>query len=83
MMAEARVDYRLILVDLPPAEQLRQELALARHLDQALLVVRAESARTGDAQDIVRQLKQDGVPLAGAVLNRHRNYLPAWLRRRM
>ncbi|MAT69388.1 MAG: hypothetical protein CMJ58_07650 [Planctomycetaceae bacterium] len=83
MMAEARVDYRLILVDLPPAERIRQELALARLLDQTLLVVRAESARSNDATRVAQQLRQDGVELAGAILNRHRSYLPNWLRRRM
>ncbi|MBX3427103.1 MAG: CpsD/CapB family tyrosine-protein kinase [Pirellulales bacterium] len=82
-MAEARVDYRLIIVDLPCPDRLRQELILARLLDQALLVVRAETTRQGEAKRAVRQLQQDGVPLAGAILNRQRSYLPAWLRRRM
>lgn len=83
MMAEARVDYRLIVVDLPSAERIRQELALARLVDQALLVIRAEAVRTDDAARTKQQLEQAGVPLAGAILNRRRSYLPNWLGRRL
>jgi Mrp family chromosome partitioning ATPase len=81
LLAEACTDHRLVIVDLPAADQLNQMLLLARQLDQVLMIVRSESTRKGDAQRVGDRLLDDGVPLAGAVLNRHRSYVPRWLRR--
>jgi Mrp family chromosome partitioning ATPase len=80
-LAEAAGDYRVIIVDLPPAEQLNDALWLARQLEQVLLVVRAEQSRGPAAQRVAAQLADDGVTLAGVVLNRQRSYLPRWLSR--
>ncbi|HEX6962809.1 MAG TPA: hypothetical protein VF175_13140 [Lacipirellula sp.] len=81
LLAEARGDYRMVLFDLPPAERLNHAVLLARRLDQVLLVLRAEQSRAPGAQRVVDQLIEDGVPLAGAVLNRERSYVPRWLSR--
>jgi Mrp family chromosome partitioning ATPase len=81
LLAEARGDYRMVLFDLPPAERLHHALLLARRLDQVLLVLRAEQSRGPAAQRVADQLIEDGVPLAGAVLNRQRSYLPRLLSR--
>ncbi len=81
LLAEACADHRLVIFDLPPADQLNQMLLLAKQLDQVLMVVRSESTRKGDAQRVGDRLLDDGVPLAGAVLNRQRSYVPRWLKR--
>jgi Mrp family chromosome partitioning ATPase len=79
LLAEARTDYRLVLVDLPAASRLNGALLLARRLDEVLLVVRAERSRRPAIERAADRLIEDGVPLTGAVLNRRRTYLPRWL----
>jgi Mrp family chromosome partitioning ATPase len=81
LLVEACGDHSLVLVDLPAASQLKQTVMLARRLDQVLLVVRAERTPGGEAERIAEHLREDGVPLAGAVLNRERSYVPRWLKR--
>lgn len=81
LLAETCADYRLVLFDLPCADQLHQTVLLARRLEQVLLVIRAESTRSRDAQRIADRLTEDGVPLSGVVLNRSRSYVPNWLKR--
>jgi Mrp family chromosome partitioning ATPase len=81
LFAEACADHSLVFFDLPPARDLQKSLLLARRLDQALLVVRAESDRDAELKKCVDRLLDDGVPIAGAILNRKRGYVPSWLRR--
>jgi Mrp family chromosome partitioning ATPase len=81
LLAESCADHALVLFDLPSADQLQHAVLLARRLDQVLLVVRAEQSRGPATRRIADQLLDDGVPLAGAVLNRERKYVPRWLSR--
>jgi Mrp family chromosome partitioning ATPase len=81
MLAEACADHRIVLFDLPAADELNQMLLVAKQLDQVLMVVRSDSTRKGDAERFGEQLLDDGAPLAGIVLNRQRNYIPRFLRR--
>jgi Mrp family chromosome partitioning ATPase len=81
LLTEACADHRLVIFDLPAADQLRQLLLVAKQLDQVLLVVRAEDARVYQVQRIVDDLTDDGIPLTGAVLNRRKKYLPRWMSR--
>ncbi|NOY42223.1 MAG: CpsD/CapB family tyrosine-protein kinase [Planctomycetes bacterium] len=81
MMEQFRLDYDLILVDLPPAKDLRSALPVAKSLDGVLLVTRSESVKQPEVQRIAQQLQQDNVELWGAVLNRHREYVPRWLQK--
>jgi len=81
LLAEACADHRLVLFDLAAAGKLGGAGALARRLDQVLLVVGAESTRSDDAARIADRLREDGVPITGAVLNRERRYVPRWLSR--
>jgi Mrp family chromosome partitioning ATPase len=83
LLAEACTDYRLVVFDLPAADDLREMLLVAKQLDQVLLVVRSESTRQRYAEKVADRLVEDGVPLSGAVLNRQRTYVPRWLRRWM
>ncbi len=81
LFAEACADHRLVVFDLPAADELQQALLLARQLDQVLLVVRSEATRQQRAERVADRLEEDGVPLSGAVLNRRRSYVPRWLER--
>jgi Mrp family chromosome partitioning ATPase len=79
LLTEARADHRLVLLDLPAANRLHGALLLARRLDEVLLVVRSERSRRQAIERAADRLIGDGVPLAGAILNRRRTYLPRWL----
>lgn len=81
LLAEACADHRIVLFDLPAADELNQMLLVAKQLDQVLMVVRSDSTRKGDAERFGDQLLDDGAPLAGIVLNRQRNHIPRFLRR--
>jgi Mrp family chromosome partitioning ATPase len=81
LMAEACADHRIVLFDLPAADELNQMLLVAKQLDQLLMVVRSDSTRKGDAERFGEQLLDDGAPFVGVVLNRQRNYIPRLLRR--
>lgn len=79
LLADLKTEYRLILVDLPPAENLRSAVHLARKLDGSLLIARFEGVKQPQAQRALRRLHEDGVNVWGSVLNRHRQYVPQWL----
>jgi Mrp family chromosome partitioning ATPase len=81
LLAEATALFAMVIFDLPPANRLRQALLLARRLDQALLVVRAESTRKHDAAKLAQRMVDDGLPLTGVLLNRQRRYVPRWMER--
>jgi Mrp family chromosome partitioning ATPase len=81
LLAEACADHRIVLFDLPAADELNQMLLVAKQLDQVLMVVRSDSTRKGDAERFGEQLLDDGAPLAGTVLNRQRDYIPRFLRK--
>ncbi len=73
--------YSLIVVDLPPADQLGSTIPLARNLCGVVLVVGSESSRPVEVQRAAQQLEQDGIAVWGTVLNRYRRYIPRWLER--
>ncbi|MEM9185976.1 MAG: CpsD/CapB family tyrosine-protein kinase [Planctomycetota bacterium] len=74
-------EFATIVVDLPPVDQLRHGLLLAKQSDAALLVVRSEATRARAARAATEQLTGDGVNVAGAVVTARKNYLPRWFRR--
>lgn len=80
MLSDLKSEYSLILVDLPAAEELRNALPLARQLDGTLLISRFEAVKQPQAQRALRRLQEDGVAVWGSILNRHREYVPKWLR---
>ena len=81
MLAELRGQYSLVIVDLPPIERLNNSLAVARQLDGTLLVARCGLLNQQRARRLMQLLEQDGVDVWGAVMNRHHDYVPAWIRR--
>jgi len=80
MLSDFKTEYSLILVDLPSAAEMRSALPLARHLDGSLLIARFEAVKQPQAQRALQRLHEDGVDVWGTILNRHREYVPRWLR---
>jgi len=80
MLGELKTEYSLILVDLPLADALKSALPLARKLDGNLLVTRFEAVKQAHVQRTLRRLQEDHVEVWGSLLNRHREYVPRWLR---
>jgi Mrp family chromosome partitioning ATPase len=78
---DLRNQYRLIVMDLPPADDLSPFWELSREVDGIVLVIEAEKTRSGAAQQVRRQLEECHVPLLGVILNKRRTYLPGWLYR--
>lgn len=74
-------DCDLLIVDLPPASQPDQAIAVAQHLDAVLVVVESEVTRTVAAERLLRRLAESDTEVVGVVLNKTRDYLPRWLRR--
>lgn len=83
MLSDLKMDYSLIIVDLPNAEDMRSALPLARQLDGTLLVARFEAVKQPQARRILRRIQEDGIEVWGSVLNRHREYIPKWIRERL
>ena len=76
-------DFRLILFDLPPAEDLSPSCALAGRLDGVLLGVEAERVREPVAQRTKARLQEAQANVLGVVFNKRRKYLPDWLYRKL
>jgi Mrp family chromosome partitioning ATPase len=82
-LTELRGSYGLVLLDLPPAGESAAACALAARLDGVLLVIEAESTSAAAAQRVKDRLEGGGARILGVVLNKTREYLPAWLDRRL
>jgi capsular exopolysaccharide synthesis family protein len=72
--------FPFVLFDLPALETGSITTQCAGLLDGLLLVVEAQRVRLDIVQREKELLTQTGVPLIGAVLNKRRDYVPAWLR---
>jgi protein-tyrosine kinase len=78
-----RQEFGLVIVDLPPVEELNSCLNLAELLDGVLLVVASERVSAAAAQRGAGLLKNAGANVLGAVLNGHRQHIPNWLERKL
>lgn len=74
-------DFELAIFDLPAVGQTNAAVRLAGLLDGVLLVVEAERVRHEVAQRTRELLRRANVNLLGAVLNKRRQHVPAWLYR--
>ncbi len=75
--------YATVALDCPAASVSPDGVALSRHCDGSVLVVRAAHARAQAVEETARALGRAGGQLLGCVLNRRRNHLPGWLERRL
>ena len=78
-----RQGFGLIVLDLPPANEMDEMMLMSRQVDGVLLVVEAERIRRQVAQRVQRRLEQANVRLLGVVLNKRPNHVPEWLYRRL
>ena len=83
VIAEARDQYDLVVVALPPATEASPGAALGAVLDGVLLAIEAERTSATGAKRAQRMLERTHAHVLGAVLHNCRNYLPRWLRRKL
>jgi capsular exopolysaccharide synthesis family protein len=74
-----RQQFEFVLLDLPPVNVYGDALILGQHLDAAVIVIEADATRVSDVERARRTLERGGVRFLGSVLNRRRNYIPAFL----
>jgi len=71
-------DYDYIIFDLPPVNSTSPSAGLASMLDMTFLVVEAEKTNREAVKRSIAQLAVAKANVAG-IMNKTRNYLPAWL----
>jgi len=81
--AELREAYDYILVDGGAIEHNPAAAVLAARLDSTLLVVEAERSNIPAVRVAADELRSAGANLLGAVLNRRRDYVPAFVAKRL
>lgn len=74
--------FDIVVVDLPPANELTTCFTLAGRLDAVLLVLQTERVDRQVAYRVRQHLAATGTRMLGAVLNRWRERWPRWLRPR-
>jgi capsular exopolysaccharide synthesis family protein len=74
-------EFDLLVVDLPPACQPDQAVAMAQHLDCVLIVIESGKTSRESAKRLIKRLKDSNTNVVGCVLNKSRNHLPGWVRR--
>ena len=77
--AQLRENFDFVIVDLPPVNVYGDALIVGPHLDAAIIVIEADATRVPDIERARRTLERCGVRFVGSVLNRQRNYIPAFI----
>lgn len=81
LIAWLKEKFEFIIFDCAPACEFPDCYALAPKVDSVILVTKAEETSIEDAQRAKWNLEQAGGRLLGVVLNRERDYTPAFLKR--
>jgi capsular exopolysaccharide synthesis family protein len=76
---QLRQQFDFVVFDLPPVNVYSDASILCPRLDAALIVIEADRTRIPEVERTRRSLERVGVKLVGSVLNRRRNYIPAFL----
>ncbi len=71
IIAEAKRNFRVVLVDLQPVSRSATTVALANQLDAVVLVVDSNRTTNELAQNAKQSLERSGARLVGSILNRH------------
>jgi len=69
LMARFRREFDVLLIDTPPALMLSDARLAARLADTVAIVVRAGETTDAELTQLRERLAEDGIPLAGALLN--------------
>lgn len=80
LVERARASHRAVVLDTTAAVDSSSGFIAASQADQALLVVQANRTSWREAAAIRDQLSAAGDKLLGVILNRHQDFLPAFLR---
>jgi len=78
-LEQLRKHFDFVIFDTPPVNVYGDSQILCPHLDAAVIVIEADRTRMPEVERARRTLERVGVRLAGSVLNRRRNYIPAVL----
>ncbi len=78
---DLRSRYQLVIVDLPVIAQAGFGLFFASQADGTILVLDGKTTKTRQAKAVVELMKENQVPVVGAILNKHTVVLPRWLAR--
>lgn len=79
VMEKLHERFQFVVFDSAPANAYTDALILGPHMDGAVFVVEADRTRIDEAQRAKRQLERAGTKMLGALLNRRKNYLPAFV----
>lgn len=79
LMKRLRRDFGFVVLDAPPVRPVSNALALLRHADAHVLVIRSGRTTAGQVRELADEVSS--VPCLGAVLNAHRTSTPAVIRR--
>jgi len=78
-LTKLREAFDFVLFDLAPVNVYSDASILAPRLDAALIVIEADRTRIPDVERTRRTLERVVVRLVGSVLNRRRDYIPAFI----
>jgi Mrp family chromosome partitioning ATPase len=80
---ELRQRFPLVFIDSPPIVRSLQGLAVCRHVDGTVMVLRAEHTRSPVALRAKEMIQRAGGNLIGVVLNRRKQHIPEYIYRRL
>jgi capsular exopolysaccharide synthesis family protein len=69
LIERAREEYQTILIDAPPLNPFSDARILGRLADGAIIVLRSHYSHREEVQDALQELRADGIPILGAILN--------------
>ena len=78
-LEQLRQQFEYVVFDLPPVNVYSDASILGPRLDAALIVIEADRTRIPEVERTRRSLDRVGVRLVGTVLNRRRNFIPAFI----
>ena len=81
ILATARGQYDIVLIDTPAIASSSVGIILAPLVDMNLIVVEAEKTRSISARHLIDRIDATGAHVIGAILNKRRFYIPAFVYR--
>jgi Mrp family chromosome partitioning ATPase len=81
VIEEVGADFDLALVDAPSMVEEADFLAVASVIPKMVLVVEAGRTRYDTLERIKRSLSAEHVTILGAILSKHRQFVPRWIYR--
>lgn len=83
MLEQARREFDLLILDCPSLQASTLAAELAPCIDGFVAVVRADTSRKQNIEDLISQLTSTNAPVLGYLLNGRHYPVPKWLYRLM